>query len=414
MSTIKFTLIIFIAFYNLNNVKCQLIEEWNSSYDLDTSGVTVRYGTESRIDDNGNVYLYALNRLLKYSNAGELIWEKEFLGLAGSFHRGFRDNRHLELFDNYVYVLRTTESFRYNDTIWSSCQISKISDNGDEIWTQSIERYDTLSSEIGVSFTIDNESVYLLSKGKFPNGDEYKSLTKYDVDDGNEIWDIILDGSIVENSISIDEVAAKDNVIYLAGHGSYNNEQVYCIIKFDENGNIVWSNKYNPSYTNKANICKIVVIDNKIIVTGGDYATICVNENGFLLWEYQPTINLPDNIDSDKATDIELFGDRVYISGTHSEASGSGANGYETDQLTVCLDLDGELIWQTRYEDDEEFINYEIGYDIIVGANGDLYSIGYVSGISNIKRLQIVKYEFLDGQIEWVYEDTISIEDNRI
>ena len=141
--------------------------------------------------------------------------------------------------------------------------------------------------------------------------------------------------------------------IFIGGQG-FNapvEEEDYVTMKFDNSCNHVWTQTYGGSAEalDKINAIAVDQVSGNVYVTGRskstatseDYFTISYDNNGVYLWDHRYTST---GAGFDEATDIQLSGTGfVYLTGYSYE---SGTN---NDYTTIKYDVNGNLIWDTRF-----------------------------------------------------------------
>ena len=152
-----------------------------------------------------------------------------------------------------------------------------------------------------------------------------------------------------DNAMDIGSAVAVDEQgnVYVAGGtgnlgpGSGTND--YAILKYDPNGNLLWTQRYNgpgsgPDLNDDFASALAVDEQGNVYVTGWsrgndttyDYATLKYDPNGNLLWVQR--YSNPDSYDEAKALAVDEQGN-VYVTG-HSWGSGNGITA-DVDAVTI-------------------------------------------------------------------------------
>ena len=259
-------------------------------------------------ESNGNPYNedYAT---IKYDSSGNQVWVARWSGPSTGTERALAIA--LDSLGN-VYV---TGIGHYGDTRWDYTTI-KYDSMGNELW---IARYSAADYglEGGKAIATDSSNrVYITGHTGTVVYDQF----------GNELWN-------KTGYTGMDIVLDPLGNIYIAGyrHNSGSSWD-YLTIKYDSNGNEIWSTEYNGlgnSYDEAFGIA-IDQIGN-VFVTGyspgigtfNDYATIAYDSNGNELWIAR--YNGPaDYQDYARAIAIDAIGD-LYVTGKSYRTSSSSS-----------------------------------------------------------------------------------------
>jgi uncharacterized delta-60 repeat protein len=177
------------------------------------------------------------------------------------------------------------------------------------------------------------------------NSDYY--TIKYD-SSGNEVWNRVYDGGSTFDEGGDVAVDSEDNVI-VTGRSRLSGDDDYFTIKYDSNGNWIWSKAYDGGKTDIAWGVAVDSADN-VIVTGQseqlatpsttyDYFTIKYDSNGNHLWN----VTYDGGVRSDYAYDVAVdSADNVIVTGASN--LGDGADFY-----TVKYDSNGNQIWDATF-----------------------------------------------------------------
>jgi uncharacterized delta-60 repeat protein len=157
-----------------------------------------------------------------------------------------------------------------------------------ELWHKAYDSgYGDCASDVAVD-SEDNVIVTGYTTNEAGNTDYY--TIKYDKD-GNEIWSKSYDGGYNDEARGV-AVDSEDNIIVTGfSHNATGNEKDdYYTIKYDQDGNEIWNKSYADGKTDVAMDVAVDSQDN-IIVTGCsrqdpavDYLTIKYDQNGTEIW----------------------------------------------------------------------------------------------------------------------------------
>ena len=231
-------------------------------------------------------------------------------------------------------------------------------------------------------------------------------LVKYDLD-GNMLWSKnyqVLGDTEFKNILEV-----SDGII-VVGQSIYENYEIGnhdmgggIIIKYDFDGNLIWTNNFGG---NKSGIFNdIVQVEDGYIVCGKDalnYGMIVkFSLDGTRLWvkNYANTDNLG-------MTNIKLKDNKLYIAGAYNVSDKKDADGKTIFQYDACIfvyDLNGELldIYKFGGNKDERF-------NTIIMLENSILAIGYTgSSDIDLKGLNYQKDQYEGMLVEFNYEGKI-------
>ncbi|MCK4397008.1 hypothetical protein KAW96_10515 [candidate division WOR-3 bacterium] len=225
---------------------------------------------------NADVYL------IKVSKYGQLLWEKTYGGMS--------DDKGISVYetsDSGFIVTGYTASFgpgSYN------VYLIKTDKNGDTLWTKAFGAvgYDEGKS---VLQTIDGGYIIAGFTEFFGSGNSDIYLIKTD-EDGNLLWEKTYGGSNRDKGMSIQQTL--DGGYIIAGitdsFPAFNTD--ICLIKTDENGDILWERIYGREYFDWCHTVQLTS-DGGYIISGltcldssdiGDVWLLKTDKNGDTLW----------------------------------------------------------------------------------------------------------------------------------
>jgi hypothetical protein len=164
--------------------------------------------------------------------------------------------------------------------------------------------------------------------------------------------------------------------------GSNNTKEDYATIKFGEDGDFIWVARYDGPGHN-LDYASAIAIDNagNVYVTGWsrsgssygteDYLTIKYNNNGVMLWSRRYDGSLGNDChsyDYAKAIYVDAAGN-VYVTG-----QSWGNDDLRDDYLTVKYNSNGALQWAKRYNGPS--CKEDIASSLAVDPNGNVYVTG--------------------------------------
>lgn len=343
---------------------------WVNRYDGPWGGDDYPIGIT--LDTSANVYVcgYSMGMdatydytTIKYTSSGDTLWVSLSNGPWG-------DHDYPSSFtvddSNNVYVTGLTNgAWTYQDYM-----TVKYNSSGDTVWMR-IYNHIADKDDAAAGLTVDEEgNVYVTGKSwDYTTQYDYATI-KYDAS-GNELWvsryNGISDSTDIASAIAVDNVSGN---IYVTGSSfSPGTGSDIVTIKYDANGDTIWTRRYSGSVDN-GDAPSVILLDdvgNIYIIgysneTSLDYCTIKYDSDGNELWSSQ--YDGPGNgVDRAHALVLDDSGN-VYVTG---ESYGAGTN---YDYATVKYDSYGNEIWVARYNGSSN--GHDKAYDI------DVDSIGYV------------------------------------
>ena len=238
-------------------------------------------------------------------------------------------------------------------TPWNYVTI-KYNESGIEQWVKTYNG-PANSDDNALDIALDKfGNIYVTGNSKGAGGILEIATIKYSASTGEQLWVRRHQGSAAE--IVCDDAGN----IYLTGWNNFD----YQTIKYNTNGDVVWTKTYNGTGSDYA---RAIIIDNSgnIYVTGvsdesnqmgakDDIVTIKYNSTGDELWVQRYNSTLVANSDESAVGIAVDTNGNVYIAGY---SDGLGEYGYE-DYITIKYSSAGVEEWVQRYNgpsDDEDF-----------------------------------------------------------
>ena len=229
-------------------------------------------------------------------------------------------------------------------------------------------------------------------KGFSGTSGTYAIVVKFD-NNGNVVWKKIFEKSEGFSSV----IAVSDSIIAVGN---------YFIVKYDYNGDVVWQKKY--LYNNYNSV--IAVSDGIIAV--GDYFIAKYDHNGDTIWQKDLSVGFSAvTTTSDGIIAVGGGENSFFDNGDWAGVKGKGKG----DAIIVKYDFNGEVVWKKNFggDDDDEYSSVMVVQDgiIAVGSSfGGSFGTGDWAGIkekdnwngewrTNIDAI-IVKYDF-NGEVLW-------------
>jgi uncharacterized delta-60 repeat protein len=177
----------------------------------------------------------------------------------------------------------------------------------------------------------------------------------------------------------------------------------YITIKYNTDGDIVWTRYYNGTGNNRDVGRSITVdVDGNVYVTGesygsGDYDIATVKYNSVGVQQWAVRYNGPANgADGSSAITVDTSGN-VYITG-YSDGDASPAF-RQDDYVTIKYNSSGTADWVIRYNGPGNF--HDTPNAIAVDKNNNVYVTGGSSGVGTRYDYATIKYDYTGNQL-WV------------
>lgn len=349
---------------------------WVERYNGDANGEDI--ASALAVDNSGNVYVTGIGGVgdyttIKYDTYGNKIWTAKYNGDANGVDWG---NAIAMDGQGNIYVT----GYSYGSGTYRDYATVKYDPNGNQLWAS---RYngDSNSWDEAIAIKVDGSgNVYVTGISWGNKTYEDYATVKYDPN-GNQVWAARYGGPgrDEEDKINAMAVDGQGNVCITGsscyGDPSYGGNTDYATIKYGPDGNRLWLRRYNGT-GNGNDVANAIAVDNfgNVYVTGGsytgstsdsDYATIKYDPNGNLLWTalYNGDANGPDAASAialDNSGNVYAAG-KKYIIG-------------KSIGTTIKYDPNGNQLWAAECNEPNN-----VGsclYDIAVDSLGNVYVTG--------------------------------------
>ena len=203
------------------------------------------------------------------------------------------------------------------------------------------------------------------------------------------------DGTNGTNAIAVDS----SGNVYVAGWSAGEQNTDYVVIKYNNNGDQQWAQRYN-GLGNGYDAPYGIALDSSGNVyvtgsstgdgTGSDYTTIKYNPDGVQQWVQ--SYNGPGNgYDAALALAVDASGN-AYVTGTSTAQNG------QPDCTTIKYDTNGNQQWAKPYDGSANGTDY--GNSIAVDASGNVYVTGSSEGSATNRDYLTLKYDS-SGNQQW-------------
>ncbi len=291
--------------------------------------------------------------------------------------------------DNIIICGNTIAANLFTDML-----LTKYDKSGNVLWQITYDNNNY--SDYGVAVTVDaDDTIYVAATSvtSLTNGFDYVIL-KYDPD-GNLIWTTTHNGSANSFDVPADIAIDGSSNIYVTGATTSTTTGLdYCTMQLDQFGNIIWTQTFNGN--NLSDFAAAVNYRSGMVnVYGGsqqsstnwDITAIQYTSSGTQYALYRDT-SLYDGFD--KVTAVAKGNDgSLFI-------TGRSFNGTDYDIRTIKLDSTLTFEWRTAYDGG----NNDEGNDIKVDAFGNIYVCGTV-GLANSKTKGILIAYDASGNEIW-------------
>jgi uncharacterized delta-60 repeat protein len=287
-----------------------------------------------------------------------------------------------------VYVTGTSKSLT---TDFDFATVAYDTD-GNQLWAQ---RYDGPAHEYDFASAIavdDNSNVYVTGSSDDEDTRLDYTTIKYDAH-GREIWVRRYDGPDSDDDIPWALTLDAAGNIYVTGQSTgLSHYYDFATVKYDPDGNQIWELRYNDNgRRNEDNSARAIVVDDAgfIYVTGssvekgmGDYATVKYDPDGNELWsQFYRGPGWGAHIATALAVDAK---GSVYVTG-RSVGEGTGP-----DYATLKYTADGALEWTARYNGPGN--GEDIANALALDGEGNVYVTGSSTGMGTGADCATIKY----------------------
>jgi uncharacterized delta-60 repeat protein len=220
---------------------------------------------------------------------------------------------------------------------------------------------------------------------------------------GDLIWENTYAGSANGTDYGYALTLDSSGNVYVAGFGNGDNPATFDIfvLKYDADGNSVWTQRWTSPITNYSAYAYSIAVDNQgnVFTTGfesdgftdGEFITLKFNSSGVLQWA-TPYNGSPTQIDYANHILVDEAGNS-YITGWSG-----GANNLH-DMTTIKYDPDGNELWVKRYNGTADDNDY--AYRLALDASGNVYVAGQSVETGSDNDITTIKYA-PNGDEIWV------------
>jgi uncharacterized delta-60 repeat protein len=224
-------------------------------------------------------------------------------------------------------------------------------------------------------------------------GNEDCHTVKYSPN-GDVLWADTYAGSATGTDYGYTLAVDQNGNTYVGGFGNGDNPATFDIfvLKYDSNGNRVWTQRWTSPITNYSAYAYSIAVDNQgnVFTTGfesdgftdGEFITLKFNSSGALQWA-TPYNGSTSSIDYANHIVVDSDGNS-YITGWSG-----GANNLH-DMTTIKYDPDGNEVWVRRYNGTANDNDY--AYWLALDASGNIYVTGQSVETDSDNDITTIKY----------------------
>lgn len=389
-------IILSLIFITCNCLYAQVTQEWVTTFNGTGSGGN--YAVKNAIDKYGNIIVAGRSdsisenfMVLKYSNSGNLLWSRRYAGLKNG-----TDKIIDMVLDDSANIYVTGLSYEGTDHGGQNWLTIKYNTAGEMKWKQSLD-WTGHKSDVPASIALDkNNNVYITGYGYVgppPLLKEDLVVAKYN-NDGILEWTRSHSSSPVYSDGGYSVVTDDSNFIYVSGYAV----DSIITIKYDKSGNTIWERKFFniqvnyvvPLFSKIDNQNNIIVIGYYTVASQENFVTLKYDKNGNLLWSriFDSPIGAQDNA---KALIVD-DSSNIYV-------AGSSFTNFYFDVLLIKYAPNGDTLWVKTYDGGNN--SNDAGNCMTIDIFGNVYVSGYAR--SDITYFDYLTIKFNpNGDIKWI------------
>ena len=347
-----------------------------------------------------NKRLYLLAFLLLIMNgrvlaqAPDIVWISTYNGSANGYDE--TSDLTVDILGN-LYAVGST----FNGTNTDIIIIKYNTTNGDTIWTR-VYNGNANGDDAAAGSVLDNSGNLYVVGGSYNGTNKDFILIKYNASSGDTVWTQIHNGTADGDDIAYECALDGSGNIYVTGTSFNGINNDYLTIKYNaSNGDTLWTRRYDGTAFGKDEAfgCALDGSGN-LYVSGYSYngsnyniLTVKYNENGDILW----TRKSNDTLDSLRFPHTDCVTDgsgNVYVVGM----CGFNINFGNRYSLITKYNATGDIIWVSRYDGDTI---YDQHLGSALDGLGDLYVTGTSYNGTTKDDCFTIKYNSGNGNKLW-------------
>lgn len=352
---------------------------WQSNYDGPATGSDT--GRAIKLDSSGNIYVTGLSFgggnasnsdviTIKLSSSGQQLWAARYAGTDGSYDAGSSiviDTQGDILVGGHTKSTTTDYDFL----------ILKYDTNGNLKFQKSHNGPGNGSDNFSNILTDKDSNIYVTGRTKVSYYNDYITTIKYD-SNGTKLWSDNYTGAANYHDDVRGMAIDSSGNIYIAGkraNSSDSNDADILTMKYDTNGNRLWTKYYNGP-GNRLDYAVDIAIDSigDVVVFGSsdhlyrnrDFVTIKYSKDGTPRWAKRY-----DGAQKSSDTALRLTIDNldnIYVSGTSRETIPY------YDVATIKYNTSGQLQWVSTYNGPTN--DYDVARTVAVDQIGNTFVSG--------------------------------------
>jgi len=387
----KKTCIFILLLVTLNLFSQMVEEEWVNFY----SGYLAR-GSEILVTDSYEDFIYTAERdgnsisTMKVNDQGEAVWTGTY-GFTGTCYANPSEIKIDQ--DNNVYVSGFCDNWNLDVTEFI---VIKYDQDGNELWASVIDYVDYIPNS-NVRLDIDQQqNVYIASRYATGTTNSDYLIVKFDIN-GQELWNVTHDGIYNDDVPSDILVDASGNVFVVGLSEMSNDDYDILLVKYNSSGILEWEERYNAHCQYNYFYPRMILDESENICLIGmqttedqddyDFAIMKYDQEGEMLWSQSFNGAYQNSWDSPKDLIIDEDGNIFILGNIQNEYS-------YTDMTILKYSSDGDLIWQEIYSSE-----YWATNNYAAAITLDIYENIYITGMIEYC-FNTIKYT-PEGELLW-------------
>jgi hypothetical protein len=298
------------------------------------------------LDSEGNIFTTGgmeTTIICKFDSNGNIVWN-----ISRQFSSQWEVPRGITVdsSNNILILVDCQELVDSQETEYDFC-IVKLDPSGNKIW---VNTFDSGENDFGNEITVDSQDNIVVVGNIYGSShrDGGLVLVKYN-SNGNIVWSKALTGFFRINRIITDK---EDSVVLCGTTFANQTDMDYYVAKIDINGNLLWQRTFSSDDRNTDNGCGAALDSSGNIIVTGDSFMVKLDPNGSKLWLRHFTGN--DVL-------VDSNGRIVVIDGSSVEV----------------FDPTGVFVGQTTFNDDLQILVFDLEGNLIIVGYKSMANLSY-------------------------------------